>query len=218
MLGPSASLTHVGVRADNGEVIRVLLLVLLAAGAGLLLVNRHNAHAAESRYADVAGEIARRDVRIHCQGAIGAALDVSAEAGSVQFDPAGRPADTAVLKRGVCTSLRRFARDVKAPEFACVLQGSECPKNVLRTMWAAHTLTHEAWHLAGEKSEAVTECYALQTTAWTATRLGASPIQGQGIARYLVAHIYPQMPDGYRSHECADGGALDLRPESALWP
>jgi hypothetical protein len=199
-------------------VIRVALLVLLAAGAGLLLVSRHNAQAAESRLADVAGEIARRDVRVHCQGVIRAALDVGAEAGSVQFDAAGRPSHTAELKRGVCKALRSFARDVNAPEFACVLRDSECPTDVLRTMWAAHTLTHEAWHLAGEKSEAVTECYALQTTAWTAVRLGASPIHGQAMARYLFAHIYPQMPDAYRSHECADGGALDLRPESALWP
>lgn len=198
--------------------IRVVLLILLAAGAGLFLVNRHNAQAAESRYADVAGEIARRDVRVHCQGVIGAALDVGAEAGSVQFDAAGRPSDTAELKRGVCTSLRSFTHDVNAPEVECVLRDTECSKKVLRTMWAVHTLTHEAWHLAGEKSEAVAECYALQTTAWTSVRLGASPTQGQAIARYLYAHIYPQMPDAYRSHECADGGALDLRPASALWP
>jgi hypothetical protein len=166
----------------------------------------------------VAGEIARRDVKIHCQGVVGSALDVGAEAGSVQFDAAGQPSDTAELKRGVCSSLRSFVRDVAAPEFGCVLRDERCPERVLRTMWAVHTLTHEAWHLAGEQTEAVAECYALQTTAWTAARFGATPVQGQHIARYLIAHIYPQMPAAYRSPDCRDGGALDLRPESALWP
>jgi hypothetical protein len=207
-----------GASADNVGVIRLLLLVLLAAGAGLLLVSRHNAQAAEARFADVAAEIARRDVRVRCQGVIGEALDVGAEAGSVQFDAVGRPSDTAELKRGVCTSLRSFAGDVADPEFGCVVRDHRCPKDVLRSMWAVHTLAHEAWHLAGEKNEAVTECYALQTTAWASQRLGASPFEGQAIARYVTAHMYPDMPTAYRSADCRDGGPLDLRPASAVWP
>jgi hypothetical protein len=199
-------------------VIRLVLLALLAVGAGLLLVSRHNAQAAEARYADVAAEIAQRDVRVRCQGVVGAALDIGAEAGSVQFDAAGNPSDTAELKRGVCTSLRSFARDVAAPEFGCVLRASRCPESALRTMWSVHTLTHEAWHLRGEMNEAVTECFALQTTAWTAAQLGATTAQGEAIARYLAAHIYPQMPAAYRSPECRDGGAYDLRPETSVWP
>lgn len=211
-------LRFVRASADNVDVIRVVLLMLLAAGGGLLLVSRHNAHAAEARFADVAAEIARRDVRIRCQGVIGDALDVGAEAGSVQFDTDGRPADTAELKRGVCTSLRSFAEDVADPEFGCVALDRRCPRPVLRSMWAVHTLAHEAWHLAGEQNEAVAECYALQTTAWASERLGASPVEGQAIARYVAAHMYPDMPAAYRSADCRDGGPLDLRPESAVWP
>lgn len=198
--------------------IRLLLLVVLAAGACLFLVSRHNAQAAEARFADVAAEIARRDVRVHCQGVIGDALDVGAEAGSVQFDAGGRPSDTAELKRGVCASLRSFSADVADPDFDCVTHDRRCTKHVLRTMWAVHTLVHEAWHLAGEKNEAITECYALQTTAWAAERLGASPLGGQAIARYVTVHMYPDMPAHYRSPDCRDGGPLDLRPDSVVWP
>jgi hypothetical protein len=198
--------------------VRLLLLVVLAAGAAVLAVTHRNAEAAESRLASVAGEIARRDVKVHCQGAFGAALDIGSEAGSVEFDPSGRPSDTAVLKRGVCTSLRQFARDASSTRFTCVLQDVRCPDETLRSIWAVHTLAHEAWHLAGERSEAVTECYALQTTAWTAERLGAQPVEAEAIARYVAAHMYPELPADYRSPACRDGDALDLRPASTVWP
>jgi hypothetical protein len=198
--------------------VRILLLVVLAAGAAVLAVSHRNAEAAESRLAAVAGGIAQREVRIECQGAFGSALDVGSEAGSVEFDAFGRPSETAVLKRGVCTSLRRFARDASSTRFTCVLQDVRCPGETLRSVWAVHTLSHEAWHLAGEQSEAVTECYALQTTAWTAERLGAQPVVSDAIARYVAAHMFPELPIDYRSPACRDGGALDLRPASPLWP
>jgi hypothetical protein len=198
--------------------VRILLLVVVVACAAALAVSRHNAQAAESQLAAVAGGIAKREVRIECQGALGSALDVSSEAGSVQFDAAGRPSDTAQLKRGVCTALRRFGRDAAGGRLACVLQDVRCPEETLHSIWAVHTLAHEAWHLAGEQSEAVTECYALQTTAWTAGRLSAQPVVGDAIARYVAVHMYPELPQDYRSPACRDGGALDLRPASPLWP
>lgn len=197
---------------------RTLLLVLVAACAGLFLVSRHNAQAAEARLARVAGGIAQHEVRIDCQGALGSALDVSAEAGSVQFDDAGRPSDTAQLKRGVCTALRHFERDAAAGRLDCVLRDVRCAEGTLRSIWAVHTLAHEAWHLAGEQREWVAECYALQTTAWTAGRLGAPPVVSQALAHYVAAHMYPELPQDYRSPACRDGGVLDLRPASALWP
>jgi hypothetical protein len=197
---------------------RVLLLVVVASLAGLFLFNRHRAEAAEARLAAVAGEVAGRPVRVHCQGALGAALDVSAEAGSVEFDASGRPSDTAELARGVCSSLHRFEHDAGGPAFACVLGGVPCPRDVTRSVWAVHTLAHEAWHLAGERDEGVTECRALQTTEWTALRLGATPVEAQALAVYVLRHLYPGLPAEYRPPACRDGGALDLRPETPAWP
>jgi hypothetical protein len=191
--------------------------MLLAVG-GLLALSYQRGEAAEDELAAVAGEIAGRDVRVNCQGVVGAAIDVTSEAGAVQFDVDGRPSDTAELKRGVCTSLRRFARDVRRPEFECVRRGVPCSGDVMRSVWAVHTLAHEAWHLAGETSEAITECRALQTTAWTAVRLGATPADAQSVARYVARHMYPGVPAEYQSPHCRDGGALDLRPETTVWP
>jgi hypothetical protein len=198
--------------------IAILLVVALAAGGAVFGFGHRNAEAAEARLAAIAGGIARRDVKVHCQGALGSALDVTAEAGTVEFDASGRPSDTTDLKRGVCKALRHFERDLADGRFACVLRNVRCSQDVLRSIWAVHTLTHEAWHLAGEKGEAVTECYALQTTAWAAVRLGAAPVEAQAIARYVDVHMYPELPAEYRTPACGNGGPLDLRPTSPVWP
>jgi hypothetical protein len=197
---------------------RVLLFVLLAAVGGLLALSYQRGEAAEDKLAAVAGGIAGRVVHVECQGFVGAALDVTSEAGTVQFDAHGKPSDTTELKRGVCTSLRRFRHDVGREEFACIFRGAPCPEDVMRSVWAVHTLAHEAWHLAGETNEAITECKALQTTAWTASQLGATPGEAQAVARYVALHMYPNVPADYKSPHCRDGGALDFRPASPIWP
>ena len=56
----------------------------------------------EHRLAAVASQIARRPVKVHCQGTVAATVDVGAELGKVQFDGAGKPADTTDLTHGVC--------------------------------------------------------------------------------------------------------------------
>ena len=198
---------------------RVLLLALVAAVAGLLLVDHRRAEAAETRLAAVASELAGRPVRVHCQGSVGATLDVGSEAGSVAFDAERhavrrRPTSSAASARRCSTSGTRSARR----ELACVLRGEACPRDVLRSVWAVHTLAHEAWHLAGVRDEGVTECRALQTTAWTAVRLGATPAEARALAVYVLAHMVGSMPAEYRSPLCVDGGPLDLRPETPVWP
>lgn len=197
---------------------RLALLTTLALLVGWLALNHRRAEASEGRLGAIASEIAKRPVWVHCQGAVGAALDVSGEAGSVQFDAEGRPASTAELKRGVCSALRRLPRERNAPEFDCLERDLTCPRDVIRSAWAVQTLAHEAWHLAGIRDEARTECYGLQTTAYVAERLGADFAQAQTLARYLYRYIYPRMPAGYVSGDCRDGGALDLRPETTDFP
>jgi hypothetical protein len=182
---------------------RLAFLVAIAALAAGVFVFRHAKAETERRLAAIAGEVAQRDVAVHCQGPVGAALAVGAEAGSVRFDAAGRPGDEANLDRSVCESLERFRDDGEAT-FAAVQ--------------AIHTLAHESWHLAGIRGEAQTECYALQTTALVAERLGADPAAAQAIAVDALGRLYPALPADYRADDCRDGGPLDLRPASSVWP
>ena len=172
----------------------------------------------ENRLSVIASEIAGRDVRVECQGRVGAALDATSESGSVWFDPKGRPADVAQLKRGVCAGLVGFARGSSEPRFSCLDGGSPCSFDTLTTLHALQTLAHEAWHLAGEQDEPVAECYALQTIELVAVRLGASRRRARGAARATAGELYPRMPAAYQSADCRNGGRLDLRPDSPVWP
>jgi len=54
--------------------------------------------------------------------------------------------------------------------------------------------------------------------ARTAERLGATAAQGAALARGQLSESYPLMPEAYRSAECADGKAFDLRPDDPRWP
>jgi hypothetical protein len=198
--------------------MRLVLLVLVAALAGLFLFQKHSKAAEESRLGAIAGEIARRPVSIHCQGAVGEAIDITTEAGSVEFDASGRPADVANIKRKVCQRLQDFPQARKSAKFGCLDTPSRCDASVVNDAIALDVLAHESWHLEGNQNEAVTECYAEQTVGFVATKLGSDDVQARGLARLVHLLVYPHMPDEYRSDECRNGGALDLRPGSSAWP
>ena len=198
--------------------MRLALLILVAALAGLFLFQKHGKAAEESHLASIAGEIARRPVSVHCQGAVGEAIDVTTESGSVEFDASGRPADVADLKRKVCQRLQNFPQARMTKSFACLDAPSSCDASVVNDAIALDVLAHESWHLEGKQNEAVTECYAQQTVGFVATKLGSDDVQARGLARLVHLLVYPHMPEDYRSDECRDGGALDLRPDSPAWP
>jgi hypothetical protein len=203
------------VRLTRGK---LLLLIPVVAVAVYVFVDRQEAAAHEARLAAIASQIAGRPVEVRCQGRFSAAFDVTAESGTVQFDAEGRPADWTDLKRGICTTLARFGREHRDEKFSCVHDPLACELDVLRSIHALETLAHESWHLAGHADEATAECYALQRIALVAAALGALPEQGTELARAAFTVLYPQMPEEYRSAECRDGGALDLTPESAVFP
>jgi hypothetical protein len=195
-----------------------LLAAVAAVAAGALVVQGRASAQAEARLAAVASEIARRDVGVRCQTLLGELLDVGVAAGSVQFDAAGRPADETHLTRNVCRGLRRFADDPATASLDCVRAARTCPSDAFDLVQALHTLAHEAWHLAGIRAEAQTECYALQTTGLVATRLGADRATADAVQRYAFERLYPSLPDSYRSGDCRAGGALDLLPDSPWFP
>ena len=195
-----------------------IVVVLLAVVAGALLVQQRAGAQSEAQYARVASEVAQRQVRVRCQGRLGAILDVGVNAGTVQFDANGNPADETHLTRAVCRGLRRFADDPRSRELDCVRSAVECPDAAFDTVEAVHTLAHEAVHLAGVRNEAEAECYGLQTIDLVAVRLGADRRTARALADYALARLYPSLPPHYRTDECRDGGPLDLVPGSAVFP
>ena len=197
---------------------RIALAAGLLAAVSLLVFRAYEGRATENRLSAIASELAGRDVRVECQGAVGAAVDVSTESGSVWFYEDGRPADVATLKRDVCAELVAFARGHGGERFECLEGAAACEFDALKGLHALQTLAHEAWHLAGERSESVAECYALQTVELVAKRLGAAQTRAQAAARAVFGELYPRMPSAYRSLDCRDGGPLDLRPDSPAWP
>ena len=84
--------------------------------------------------------------------------------------------------------------------------------------WSVKALAHEAQHLRGIKSEAEAECYALQSMRLVGTELGLDDERAEFLAEYAWRYFYPRARGEYRSDECRDGGDLDLRPETVVWP
>lgn len=207
-------------RRPTPDIVPMRYVALIAAAALIaVLAYRHDeAVAQEARLAAIASDIARRDVRVHCQGAVGEALDAAAESGSVAFDAQGRPADVTDLKRPICTALAAFPERWDDPGFACLDDRTPCSLSVKRSVVAVHALAHEAWHLAGYRDEAVAECYALQTTEYVAERLGAAQPLAQALAVHTLERLYPTLPPAYRTPDCRDAGRLDLRRATRSWP
>ncbi len=198
--------------------MRLFLALLAVVAVGAAFVFHERKSILEHRLGAVATQLASRNVRVHCQGLTGDLLDATSEAGTVWFDANGKPADVTDLKRPICDALRRFPHDVKSSAYGCVLAGGDCSQSIFEDVLAVHTLAHESWHLQGNTAEWLTECHALQTTAFAATLLGADPATAQATATYALVHIYPYLPDDYRTADCVNGGSMDLRPTDPHWP
>jgi hypothetical protein len=170
----------------------------------------------ESRLALAASEIALRDVDVSCPGFWTRLVEVTPNAGWVDFDEHGRPSDRTSLSASTCTSLERVWRGEERA-FACLLAGG-CDARTLGAVGGIVTLSHEAWHLRGVVDEAQTQCYAVQTAEAVALALGVSPPDARVIAA-RVALDEARAPRGeYHSPACRPGGAYDLRPGTPDWP
>ena len=152
-------------------------------------------------------------MHVHCQGAVGAALDVSGEAGTVMFDAGGKPADVTELTHDVCDRVDAYPHVHTRATFDCLSSGTACPLDTVKTLWALHTLAHESWHLAGEASESVAECHALQTTAFVAA-VGASG-RGRGVRARGVSSSTPRCRASTAADDCR---TAVCRPAAAVVP
>lgn len=202
-----------------GKLIKLGLPAAAIVAAVVFLVSDRNTMLdTEQWLSAIAADIAQRSVTVDCKGLVADAVDVSGDEGTVEFDAAGNPADSTVLKRNVCTTLASFPADRLNPRFACIYEVGTCSQPVIESIEAIHTLAHEAWHLRGIKDERITTCYAIQTTAWTAERLGADSPQAHAIARYFARERYPKLRPSYQAGDCRDGGRYDLNRGSHHWP
>jgi hypothetical protein len=82
------------------------------------------------------------------------------------------------------------------------------------------TLAHEAQHLRGILNEAKAECYGMQAITQTAQLLGRTIIEGGYLAELYWRYSYndADRDRAYFSDECRNGGSLDLRPDTNVWP
>jgi hypothetical protein len=194
-------------------IAKLLFAVLVGAVAAFAWSKHEDRIHEQDRLARIASEIAGRPVGVHCPNFLGGLVDVHGEAGRVQFDEQGRPANHTDLSPDTCDALRHFER----VDFSC-LDRHTCGYSQFNAGWAAHTLAHEAFHLRGFQDEGVTECYAMQNTAFVAEELGLS----EGLARQLQQWIYNKgfhnEPQDYQSPLCYPRGPLDLTPQSPEWP
>ena len=170
----------------------------------------------ENRLALVASAVALRDVDVSCPGFWTRLVEITPNAGWVDFDEHGRPSDETSLSAATCGSLERIWRRNQG-SFLCLLTGG-CDRATLNAVSGVVTLAHESWHLRGIVNEARTQCYAVQTTEMVARRLGVTPRDARVIALRVAADD-SRAPEGeYHSVQCRPGGAYDLRPDTAAWP
>jgi hypothetical protein len=199
--------------------VKLTIAVALTTALAWWVADRHDRRGNERRLSAIASEIAGRDVRVKCPGPLGRLLGWDIVEGSVRFGPDRRPADETKIRRRSCAELDALAEGRRAKELECIGRTAiACGRHGRETVMAVDVLAHESWHLRGVIDEAETECRSLQTIAWTAQQLGATAEQGRAMARAEYTGAYEEMPEAYRSAACADGGALDLRPEDERFP
>jgi hypothetical protein len=198
--------------------MRFLLVLLIPIAAFSFWIHRKGEQN-EARLGEMASAVAQRSVGVDCPGFWRRLVDVRGEDGSVRFDVAGRPSDTAQLSGPTCDRLEDFSRAGTKPPFDCLARDDrQCTREVVETARALATLAHESFHLAGIRDEAAAECYATQTVDFVAEKLGATAAQGELVARWAARTSPRTHPEEYHSQECRPGGALDLEPRTAAWP
>jgi hypothetical protein len=189
------------------------LLVIIGGLAAVGFARHEDRIRQQDQLAVIASDLAGRKVGIRCPSFLSSLVETRGEGGRVQFDAAGNPADYAELSPDTCKALRR----IDQVDFSC-LDRDVCGYKEFNAGWAAHTLAHEAFHLRGFQDEGVTECYALQNTAFVAERLGVRTPVAQKLQAWVYAEGFPNLPEDYRSSKCYHGGPLDLRPEHSVFP
>lgn len=178
----------------------------------------------EPLYSRIASTLARRTVAVKCWNQI----DWNAlHQQFVQYEAPRGGTDTAGLSNvlGYVKSEDRGTVNL-APDVCARLDlltyGHKRPKApgaMFDIARAVVTLAHESVHTTGVDDEAVTECYGMQYVAQAARMLGLTPWYGRTLANVIWTQDWPRWEGTpYWTADCYDGGPLDLRPGSSVWP
>ena len=158
----------------------------------------------EHTLAGAASTIVGSSVDVHCQTAGETFTDAGADLGYVAFGPDGVPAKRTTIKWAQCRALSSYVRS-----------GGLNPSR--EEMIAVHVLTHESMHMSGVRSEAESECRAMQRDARMALLLGAARSDARYLASWYWEEIYPRLSPAYRSEDCGPGKALDAGLPEPPW-
>jgi hypothetical protein len=189
------------IRDAQFPAISISSCLVLAVVATFPVINRITL---ESRLSHAASELIGVQVKVDCQTLTGSSLDVGRELGYVKWGPDGVPEHKTLIKHTQCNDINAYLDSNKLhPSAAQIL--------------AVHVLTHETMHMSGTTSESVAECHAMQHDAAMAEDLGAPPAAAHSLAVIYYRTVYPDMPDGYTSADCHQGGVLDLHLADAPW-
>lgn len=200
--------------ADIDGMVGKGIVLLLVAGVAALGWTKHEDRIREqNRLAVVASSLVGHKVGVHCPNFVKGLVYTSGEAGTVQFDENGDPANYTDLAPDTCDALRSVGK----LDLTC-LDSETCGDKQWKLAWALHTLAHESYHLRGIAQESKTECYAMQTTARVAVSLGIPPRRAGQLQRWVWTRGYPSEPEEYRTSDCHNRGPLDLHPFYDVWP
>jgi hypothetical protein len=116
--------------------------------------------------------------------------------------------DQAFLTPEICDTLYQLAIKHRVQGFA-------------RTGRAIAVLAHESWHLRGEHSESLANCYGFQSGVQIGQNLGLSDSRARAMMREQLATNASDSGTNaqYRvPSSCRDGGSSDLRPAEPGFP
>ncbi len=83
---------------------------------------------------------------------------------------------------------------------------------------ALSTLAHLSEFLGKRADIARALCWGMQMMRTEASALGVSESHASILAAVFWRRVYPTYPPTWISSGCRDGGLLDLRPRSHIWP
>ena len=91
-----------------------------------------------------------------------------------------------------------------------------------RTSWALLVLAHESWHLRGEATEGLANCFGMQSGVAAGRRLGLTDATAARMMHYQYEQNLTQFSLGRAEYllppECRGGGRYDLDPLLARFP
>ena len=157
---------------------------------------------AEAHYSQIASSVAGHRVRVRCDSA-GRHVGITEDADGLAIVGG----DQAWLTPAICYTLYQIRTRAIPPDSA-------------EAGHAIAVLAHESWHLRGQASEALANCYGYQSGVAVGVELGLSPQTARDLMRGQLAlnAADAATPAYVVPSGCHNGGPYDLHPASPAFP